>query len=124
MLIKNATTTSYILIILLYLFTIPRINSATIITNSIIITSTNSNLVTYQHSNLTILNLSRINMTDPTVLYKQINEGSTTFLIFTGILVMLMTPALGLFYSGFASNKRIVMIVGQCFGIYSIISII
>jgi len=72
----------------------------------------------------TISNLTILNLTDASKKYQEINSGTSSYIFFTGILVMLMTPALGFFYSGFASNKRIVMIVGQCFAIYSIISII
>ncbi len=53
----------------------------------------------------------------------QINNGDVAWVASSSLLVMLMTPALGLFYGGMVKTKNMISILAQCFAIYSITSL-
>ena len=52
-----------------------------------------------------------------------INAGDTAWVLVSAALVMLMTPALGLFYGGMVRKKNVLAIVMQSFIILALISI-
>lgn len=52
-----------------------------------------------------------------------INAGDTAWVLFSAALVMLMTPAVGLFYGGMVRKKNVLSIIMQSFIILAIISI-
>ena len=52
-----------------------------------------------------------------------INSGDTAWVLVSAALVMLMTPALGLFYGGMVRKKGVLAIVMQSFIILALISI-
>ncbi|VVB55806.1 Putative ammonium transporter [uncultured archaeon] len=52
-----------------------------------------------------------------------INSGDTAWVLFSAALVMLMTPAVGLFYGGMVRKKNVLAIIMQSFIILAIISI-
>ena len=72
----------------------------------------NSQNVSNNSTNTTIQNLHNL-----------INAGDTAWVLSSGCLVMLMTPALGFFYGGLVKTKNMISILGQCFAIYSITSV-
>ncbi len=53
----------------------------------------------------------------------EINAGDTAWVLFSAALVMLMTPAVGLFYGGMVRKKNVLSIIMQSFIILAIISI-
>ncbi|CAG0962602.1 partial Ammonium transporter, partial [Methanosarcinales archaeon] len=52
-----------------------------------------------------------------------INSGDTAWVLVSAALVMLMTPAVGLFYGGMVRKKNVLAIIMQSFIILAIISI-
>jgi len=54
---------------------------------------------------------------------KAMNTGDTAFVIISAALVMIMTPALGLFYGGMVRNKNVLGTIMQSFIILALISI-
>ncbi len=52
-----------------------------------------------------------------------INTGDTAFILVSAALVLLMTPALGLFYGGMARNKNVLGTIMQSFIMIAVISI-
>jgi len=52
-----------------------------------------------------------------------VDTGDTTFVIISAALVMLMTPAVALFYGGMARKKNVLSILMQCFIVISLISV-
>jgi ammonium transporter, Amt family len=53
-----------------------------------------------------------------------IDAGDTAWVLITGALVMLMTPALGFFYGGLVRQKNILTLLIQCYAIFAAVSII
>ena len=53
-----------------------------------------------------------------------ISEADTAWVMISGCLVMLMTPALGFFYGGLVRQKNILTLIIQCFAILAAISIV
>lgn len=54
----------------------------------------------------------------------EINEADTAWIILASCLVMIMTPGLAFFYGGLVRQKSFVSILGQCFIIYSIVTVL
>lgn len=52
-----------------------------------------------------------------------INSGDTAFIIICTALVMLMTPAVGLFYGGMVRRKNIISMIGLAFVAFALVSI-
>lgn len=52
-----------------------------------------------------------------------INSGDTAFIIICTALVMLMTPAVGLFYGGMVRRKNIISMIGLAFVAFAVVSI-
>lgn len=54
----------------------------------------------------------------------QINAGDTAWVLISAALVMLMTPALGIFYGGMVRRKNVLGILMQCMACLGVISIL
>lgn len=52
-----------------------------------------------------------------------VNSGDTTWVMISAALVMLMTPAVGLFYGGMVRKKNVIAIITQSFVILALVSI-
>ncbi|MDD5112311.1 MAG: ammonium transporter [Candidatus Altiarchaeota archaeon] len=52
-----------------------------------------------------------------------LNAGDTAWVLISSALVLMMTPALGLFYGGMVRKKNVLAILTQCFVIIALISI-
>lgn len=53
----------------------------------------------------------------------EINSGDTAFVLIATALVMLMTPALGFFYSGLVRRKNVLSVLMQCFTALCVVSL-
>ena len=52
-----------------------------------------------------------------------IDSGDTAFIIICTAMVMLMTPAVGLFYGGMVRRKNIISMLGLAFVAFAVVSI-
>jgi len=64
---------------------------------------------------------STLNTTD--IIYT-VDSADSVWVAICSLLVMIMTPALGFFYSGFVDNKTFVLVVAQCMLIFSTITVV
>ncbi len=53
-----------------------------------------------------------------------INTGDTAFMLICAALVMLMTPALGLFYGGLVRTKNVLSVLMHCFAAMGVITVV
>ena len=60
---------------------------------------------------------------DVDVPFKESGFPSTAFVVHCAALVMIMTPAFGLFYSGFSRSKNALTVIMLCFLSYAVVSI-
>ena len=69
-------------------------------------------------------NSSSTNSTNITSSSNLVSPGDSAIIIISSILVMIMTPAVGLFYGGLVKTKNMISILAQTFAIYSIITLL
>ena len=63
-------------------------------------------------------NSSSTNSTNITSSSNLVSPGDSAIIIISSILVMIMTPAVGLFYGGLVKTKNMISILAQTFAIY------